>query len=140
MRRLADRIGKRLKVLTAPDARVVVPRRRFFTVGVPAHIEPYGEVLPLLSRVRDDLARFVLSTAPSASWGHISPPPLVFTLPRREVQPGDGIFIVTGDGADRTEPHPEGRGMVHLVHLGQRGPLWIAPARPHLYRLDAMAM
>jgi hypothetical protein len=127
-------------MLTASDARVVVPRRRFFTVGMPTHIEPYGEVLPLLSQVRDDLARFVLSTAPSASWGRLSPPPLVFTLPQREIAPRDGIFLVTGAGTDRTEPHPDGRGMVHLVHLGQRAPLWNGPARPHLYRLDAMQL
>lgn len=137
---MADRIGKRLKVLAAPDTRVVVPRRRFFTVGTPTIIEPYGEVLPLLSQVHDDLARFVLSTAPSASWGRLSPPPLVFTLPHREIAPRDGIFLVTGEGADRTEPHPDGRGLVHLVHLGQRGPLWTGPARPHLYRLDAMQL
>ena len=119
-------------------APVVIPRRRYFTIGTPTLVEPYGEVLPLLSRVRDDLARFVLSTAPSASWGRLSPPPLVFTLPHRDVAPHDGIFIVTGDGTDRTEPHPEGRAMVHLVHLGLRGPLWSGHARPHLYRLDGM--
>jgi len=127
-------------VLTAAGTPVVVPRRRFFTIGTPTIIEPYGEVLPLLSQVRDDLARFVLSTAPSASWGRLSPPPLVFTLPHRAIAPRDGIFIVTGEGTDRTEPHPTGRGMVHLVHLGLRGPLWTGPARPHLYRLDAMQL
>lgn len=135
---MVDRIGRRLRVLGGAGERVVVPRRRFFTIGAPAAVEPYGEVLPLLSHVRDDLARFVLSTAPSTSWGRLSPPPLVFTLPHREIAIGDGIFLVTADGHDRTEPHPEGRGRVHLVHLAQRAPLWQAPARPHLYRLDAM--
>ena len=133
---MADRIGRRLKMI-ADDEQVVVPRKRFFTVGVATTIEPYGEVLPLLSHVKDDLARFVLSTAPSASWGRIAPPPLVFTLPHRMVAPHDGIFLVTREGADRHEPHPEGRGVVHLVHLGQRAPLWSGTSRPHLYRLDA---
>lgn len=134
---MVDRIGRRLKMI-AGDEHVVVPRRRFFTVGTATTIEPYGEVLPLLSHVDDDLGRFVVSTAPSASWGRITPAPLVFTLPRRVVAPHDGIFLVTREGADRKEPHPEGRGVVHLVHLGQRGPLWHGTARPHLYRLDAM--
>jgi len=136
---MSDRIGRRLKVLTAGAEYVVVPRRRFFTIGSPTEVEPYGEVLPLRSHVDDDLARFVLSSAPHTSWGRLSPPPLVFTLPHREVAVGDGIFLVTGEGADRTDPHPEGgKGRVHLVHLGQRAPLWVAPARPHVYRLDAM--
>lgn len=127
---------KRLKVI-AGDQPVVVPRRRFFTVGAPSLIDPYGEVLPLLSHVHDDLARFVISTAPSTSWGHIAPPPLVFTLPHRVIAPRDGVFLVTGDGVDRTEPHPEGRGVVHLVHLRRSDRLWSGPSRPHIYRLDA---
>ena len=134
---MTDRIGRRLKVIGGAST-VVVPRRRFFTVGTPAVIEPYGEVLPLLSHVHDDLARFVLSTAPSASWGHIAPPPLVFNLPHRLIAPRDGIFLVSGAGEDRQEPHPAGQGLVHLVHLHQRDRLWIAHAKPHLYRLDAM--
>lgn len=125
-------------MLTAPSERVVVPRRRFFTIGSPTEVEPYGEVLPLRSHVNDDLAHFVLSNAPHTSWGRLAPPPLVFTLPHRQIAIGDGIFLVTGDGADRTEAHPEGKGRVHVVHLGQRAPLWQPPARPHLYRLDAM--
>lgn len=124
--------------MLAGDEPVTVPRKRFFTIGSPTAIEPYGEVLPLLSHVHDDLARFVLSSAPSTSWGHISPPPLVFTLPHRIIAPRDGIFLVTGEGQDRRDPHPEGRGLVHLVHLGQRGELWHGTAKPHLYRLDAV--
>ncbi len=133
---MSGRLGRRLKVL-AGDDRVVVPRRRFFTVGTASTIEPYGEVLPLLSHVHDDLARFVLSTAPSSSWGRITPPPLVFTLPHRIVAPHDGIFLVTGEGQDRDERNPQGEGRLHVVHLGQRGPLWSGPAKPLIYRLDA---
>ena len=125
-------------MLVAPPERAVVPRRRFFTIGTVTEVEPYGEVLPLRSHVSDDLSRFVLSTAPHTSWGRLSPPPLVFTLPHRQIAIGDGIFLVTGEGADRTEANPDGQGAVHLVHLHQRAPLWEAPARPHLYRLDAM--
>jgi hypothetical protein len=134
---VTDRIGRRLKVIGGASP-VMTPRRRFFTIGTPTVIEPYGEVLPLLSQVHDDLARFVLSTAPSASWGHLSPPPLIFNLPHRLIAPRDGIFLVTAAGADRQEPHPEGRGLVHVVHLHQRERLWVGPAKPHLYRIDAM--
>lgn len=125
-------------MLTAPPERVVVPRRRFFTVGTATEVEPYGEVLPLRSHVSDDLSRFVLSTAPHTSWGRLAPPPLVFTLPHRQIAVGDGIFLVSGEGEDRTDENPDGSGRLHLVHLHQPGPIWQPPARPHLYRLDSM--
>lgn len=130
---------RRLKVLGArPETGAPpLPRRRFFTIGKPERIEPYGEVLALLSHVNDNLARFVLSTAPWTSWGRLAPPTFVFSLPSREIAPRDGIFLVTEAGDDRTEPNPEGAGRLHLVHLGQRAPLWAGPARPHLYRIDA---
>ena len=137
---MSGRIGRRLKMFAVAPDRALMPRRRYFTVGAAADVEPYGEVLPLRSHVDDDLARFVLSTAPHTSWGRLSPPPLVFTLPHREIAAGDGLFLVSGDGADRTEEHPGGRGRLHLVHLGQRAPLWSSPARPHLYRLEAMQL
>jgi hypothetical protein len=134
---VAERIGKRLKVLDGQDRRVVVPHKRFFTLGTPDVVEPYGEVLPLLSHVEDDLARYVISTAPNTSWGRLAPPPLVLSLPSRAIAPHDGIFLVTAHGANRVEPHPSGRGRLHLVYLGQTAPLWAPPARPWIYRLDA---
>ncbi len=134
---MTDRIARRLKVLGASDERVVIPRKRFFTVGAAGLVEPYGEVLALLSHVDDDLGRYILATAPSASWGRLAPPPLVLTLPSRTIAKGDGVFLVTGHGRDRTEPHPT-HGNLHLLHLGRSGRLWSAPAKPYLYRLDAM--
>ncbi|MGZ3421850.1 MAG: hypothetical protein ACXVEE_28505 [Polyangiales bacterium] len=129
---------RRLKVLGAP-ASVALPRRKLFTVGKAEIIEPYGEVVALLSHVEDDLARYVLSSAPWTSWGRLSPAPFVFTLPSRKVCARDGVFLVTGVGEDRSEEHPDNKSRLHLVHLGQRAPLWSGPSRPHLYRLDALA-
>jgi hypothetical protein len=135
---VADRIARRLRVLGGDAGRVVLPRRRFFTIGEPSEVPPYGEVLPLLSHVEGDLARYVLSTAPAASWGRLTPPPLVFSLPPREVARGDGLFLVTAAGVDRSEAHPSGRGRLHLVHLGQAAPIWNGPRRPWIFRLDAV--
>lgn len=129
---------RRLKVLGA-EAAVALPRRKLFTLGKAEIIEPYGEVIALLSHVDDELSRYVLSTAPFTSWGRLTPAPFVFTLPSRRVHARDGVFLVTANGDDRSEEHPEGRGRLHLVHLGQRAPLWSGPSRPHLYRLDAFA-
>ena len=58
---------RRLKVLGA-QAAVALPRRKLFTVGKAEVIDPYGEVIALLSHVDDDLSRYVLSTAPFTSW------------------------------------------------------------------------
>src|SRR5260370_7712519 len=88
-------------------------------MGNPSHIDGYGETLPLLSWVDDNLSRFVLSNAPSTSWGRVSPPPFVYALPNIAVKPKDGIFLVTGPGEDRTLPHPSGEGELKIIFLNR---------------------
>jgi hypothetical protein len=135
---MSEKIVRRLKVLSESAEREAIPARKFFHIGNAEIIEPYGEVLPLLSWVDDNLSRFVLSTAPSTSWGRIRPPPLVLSLPNRQVAVRDGIFLVTAPGDDRAEPHPAGKGTIHIVHLGQPTEMWTGVARAYLYRLEGM--
>src|SRR4051794_18555724 len=78
---MSEKILRRLKVLTDTAEKEALPTRKFFHIGNAEVIEPYGEMLPLLSWVDDNLSRYVLSTAPSTSWGRIRPAPLVFSLP-----------------------------------------------------------
>jgi hypothetical protein len=128
-----------LKVLQDKGDTGVVPALKVFTIGDPAVVEGEGEVVPILSWVDDNLSRFVVSNAPSSSWGRVSPPPMVLALPNRTVKKKDAIFLLTGQGEDRDEPNPKGDGRLHFVHLGQTGRLWKGPgARLYLYRLDAV--
>lgn len=136
---MSERILRRLKVLSDSAEKEAIPSRKFFHVGNAEVIEPYGECLPLLSWVDDNLSRYVLSTAPSTSWGRIRPPPLIYSLPNRQIAAKDGLFLVTGVGEDRAEPHPAGKGTIHIVHLGHVGTLWTgAIAKAYLYRLEGM--
>jgi hypothetical protein len=130
---------RHLTVLRDEAEKQPVPTRKFFAIGNPSHIEGYGETLPLLSWVEESLSRFVISNAPSTSWGRVSPPPFVYALPNISVKPKDGIFLVTGPGEDRSEPHPSGEGELKIIFLNRPEPLW-----PHglhnvyLYRLEGM--
>ena len=130
---------RHLTVLRDEAEKQPVPTRKFFAIGNPSHIDGYGETLPLLSWVDDNLSRFVLANAPSTSWGRVSPPPFVYVLPNIAVKPKDGIFLITGPGEDRAEPHPSGEGDLKIVFLNRRELLW--PLGLHnvfLYRLDGM--
>ena len=136
---MSEKILRRLKVLADSAEKEALPTRKFFHIGNAETIDPYGEVLPLLSWVDDNLSRYVLSTAPSTSWGRIKPSPLIFSLPNRQVANKDGLFLVTGAGQDRAEPHPQGKGTIHIVYLGHGGTLWTGSiARAYLYRLEGV--
>src|SRR5262245_27168132 len=89
---------RHLTVLRDEAEQQPVPNRKFFAIGNPSHIEGYGETLPLLSWVEESLSRFVISNAPSTSWGRVTPAPFVYALPNIAVKPKDGIFLVTGPG------------------------------------------
>src|SRR6476659_6065249 len=100
---MADkRLLRHLTVLREEAEQQAVPNRKFFAIGNAGDIEGYGETLPLLSWVDDNLSRFVIANAPSTSWGRVSPPPFVYALPNMIIKPRDGIFLVTGAGQDRT--------------------------------------
>jgi hypothetical protein len=138
---MADRgsLIRHLTVLRDDIDKGSVPAQKFFAIGNPTHIEGYGETLPLLSFVEDNLSRFVLANAPSTSWGRVSPPPLVFSLPNMAVKVKDGIFLVTGKGEDKSEPHPNGQGDLRIVFLNRPGTLWTGGIQQvFLYRLDGL--
>jgi hypothetical protein len=137
---MADpRILLHLKVLKDKADTGPVPAQKFFSIGDAAEVEGEGEVVPILSWIEDNLSRFVVSNAPSTSWGRASPAPIVFSLPNRGIKKKDAIFLLTGQGEDRDEPNPSGEGRLHFVHLGQRGKLWSgAGARLYIYKLDAV--
>jgi hypothetical protein len=133
------RLVRHLAVLREEALREPVPTRKFFAIGNPSHIEGYGETLPLLSWVDDNLSRFVVSDTPSSSWGRTSPAPFVYALPNMPVKPKDGVFLVTGAGEDRSEPHPSGEGELKIVFMKQPANLWTGGVRQvHIYRLEAV--
>jgi hypothetical protein len=133
------RLVRHLNVLREQAEREPLPARKFFAIGNPSHIEGYGETLPLLSWVDDNLSRFVLSNAPSSSWGRVTPTPLVYSLPNMAIKPKDGVFLVSGSGEDRSEPHPSGDGEIKLVFLKQPAELWLGRlVHVYLYRLDSV--
>ena len=88
------RLLRHLNVLREEAEQQAVPNRKFFAIGNASEIEGYGETLPLLSWVDDNLSRFVIANAPSTSWGRVLPPPFVYTLPNMIIKPRDGIFLV----------------------------------------------
>jgi hypothetical protein len=137
---MADaKLVRHLKVLTDKAETGVVPAQKLFSIGDPAEVEGEGEVVPILSWIDDNLSRYVVSNAPSSSWGRASPRPLVVALPNRAVKKKDAIFLLTGTGQDRDEANPSGEGRLHFVHLGSSTRLWTAPgSRVYLYKLEAV--
>jgi hypothetical protein len=133
------KLVRHLMVLREEAEREPLPTRKFFAIGTPSEIEGYGETLPLLSWVDDSLSRFVLSNAPSSSWGRVQPAPLIYALPNMTVRPKDGVFLVTGAGVDRSERHPSGEGDLKIIFLKQTSNLWTGKlSSVHLYRLDGV--
>lgn len=137
---MADRsLLRHLTVLRDDAEKQPVPLRKFFAIGNPSDIEGYGETLPLLSWVEDNLSRFVLATGVSTAWGRASPAPVVIGLPNIAVKPKDGIFIVTGKGQDRSEPHPSGQGEMKIIFLNRTGSLYkTGVSQVHIYRLEGL--
>jgi hypothetical protein len=137
---MADKhLLRRLTVLREEAEQQAVPTRKFFAIGNASDIEGYGETLPLLSWVDDNLSRFVIANAPSTSWGRVSPGPFVYSLPNMIVKPKDGIFLVTGPGEDRVEPHPSGEGDLKIIFLNREGTLWTGGLHQvYLYRMEGV--
>jgi hypothetical protein len=129
---------RHLTVLRDEAEKQPVPGRKFFAIGNPSVIEGYGETLPLLSWIDDNLSRFVVANAPSTSWGRVSPSPFVYSLPNLAVKPKDGIFLVTGAGQDRSEPHPSGEGELKIIFLNRSEALWTGLLQVHIYRLEGV--
>ena len=131
------RVLKRLTVLQADAGKEPVPQRKYFHIGQPEVMDDLGECVPMISWVDDNLSRFVLADAASATWGRGSAH--VFALPNLAVKQGDGIFVVTAAGDDSSVPHPQGKGTIHFVHLGARGKLWDQGlTKVYVYRLEGV--
>lgn len=138
MRRMS--VLKRLSVLRDDADKEPLPQRKFFHIGQPEVMDDVGECIPMISWVDDNLSRFLVSDGPSSTWNR-TPRPALFALPNRAVKPEDGIFLVTGSGADRSVPHPNGKGSIHFIHLGSPHPLWNKGlVKIYVYRLDGVQL
>lgn len=136
----SEKAQRRLVVLRDEAESEPVPQRKFFHIGQPEQMDDVGECLPMISWVDDNLSRFVLSTAPSSSWGRGEGKVVLLALPNVAVANGDGIFLISGPGSDGKLAHPSGKGHMHFVHLGQKERLWEGMTRLYLYRLDGVQM
>lgn len=134
----SEKALRRLVVLREEAAEEPVPQRKFFHIGQPELMDDVGECVPMLSWVDDNLSRFVVSTAPSSSWGRGDAPAVVIALPNVAVANGDGIFLISGQGTDGKTAHPTGKGHMHFIHLGQKGRLWEGMTRLYVYRLEGV--
>jgi hypothetical protein len=136
--RVTERAIRRLQMLQSEASGTPVPTRKYFHVGQPEVLEDVGECVPMIAWVDDNLSRFVLATAPSASWGR-DPSAVVMSLPNLAVQHGEGVFVITGPGRDESQPHPSGQGRMHFVHLGLDRRLFDGGITSvYLYRLDGV--
>jgi hypothetical protein len=130
-------VKKRLAVLQKEAADTPVPARKYFHIGKLEDVDGVGECIPMMAWADDNLSRYVLADAPSNVWG--ARPVLMRCLPNLVVKKGEGVFIVTGAGEDRSEPHPSGGGHMHFVHLGRERTLADDNVtRIHLYRLEGV--
>jgi hypothetical protein len=135
---MSDRALRRLTVLQSEAELTPVPTRKYFHVGQPELMEDVGECVPMIAWVEDNLSRYVLSDAPSSVWGREAPA-LLAGLPNVAVQPGDGVFVITGAGRDESLPHPQGKGSMHFVHLGIKRRLFSEGTKKlYVYRLDGV--
>src|SRR5207249_1332302 len=84
----------------------------------------------------DNLSRYVVSDATSLRWGDGC---FLKSLPNIEVKAGEGVFLISAAGDDRSEPHPSGKGRMHFVHLGLDRPLAARGiTKLYLYRLEGV--
>ena len=130
---------KRLSVLQSDAVNTPVPARKYFHIGKLETVEDVGECVPMMAWGDDNLSRYVVSDAPSNTWGTRAS--LLRCLPNLDVKKGEGVFIVTGSGTDSSEPHPGGTGRMHFVHLGLPKPLADSQVtRLYVYRLEGVQL
>jgi hypothetical protein len=134
-----QKVIRRLTVLREDADKEPLPQRKFFHIGVPEVMEEVGECIPMIAWVDDNLSRFVVADGPSSTWGRASPPPNVFSLPNHAVKAEDGIFLITGPGADSSTPNPNGKNSIHFIHLGASHKLWDRGlVKIYVYRLEGV--
>lgn len=128
---------RRLTVLQNEAANTPVPPRKYFHIGQPELLDDVGECLPMVALLDENLSRFLLSDSASHRWGRGEV--LLRALPNVEVKSGDGVFLLSAEGDDRSEEHPAGKGRMHFVHLGLERPLAArGVTKLYLYRLDGV--
>lgn len=134
---MSDRAVRRLTILREDAEKEPLPTRKYFHIGQPEVLEDVGECVPMISWVDDNLSRYVVADGASSTWGR--GPARIFSLPNRAVKVEDGLFLITGPGADSSAPHPNGKGTIHFVHLGSRDLLWNKGiTKIYVYKLDGV--
>lgn len=126
-----------MTVLQNEAASTPVPSRKFFHLGQLEVLDEVGECLPMVALVDDNLSRFVVSDSASVRWG--APGVLLRAMPNIDVKAGEGVFLISAAGEDRSEPHPAGTGRMHFVHLGtERSLVTAGLSKLFVYRLDGV--
>jgi hypothetical protein len=135
----SERVLRRLTVLRDDADKEPTPQRKFFHIGQPEVLDDLGECIPMISWVEDNLSRFIVADGPSSMWGRSERRVSIFSMPNRAVKVEDGIFLVSGPGTDAAVPNPNGKSMIHFVHLGSPTPLWDkGMVKLYVYRLDGV--
>ncbi len=104
-------------MLQSEAAELPVPARKYFHIGQPEVMDDVGECVPMIAWTDDNLSRYVVSDAPTQSWGK-NERFFIVPLPNLEVKSGEGVFLIASGGDDSSAPHPTGKGRMHFVHLG----------------------
>lgn len=128
---------KRLNVLQSDAVNTPVPARKYFHMGKLEDVDGVGECIPMMAWAKDNLSRYVISDAPSNTWGTRAG--LLVPLPNIDVDKGEGVFIVSGSGENESRPHPGGQGKMHFVYLCRDKPLAKDRiSRLYVYRLEGV--
>lgn len=134
-----ERVLRRLTVLRDDADKEPVPQRKFFHIGQPEVLDDVGECIPMIAWVDDNLSRFVVADGPSSTWGKAGSSTRFFALPNHAVKAEDGLFLISGPGADSATRHPNGKGSIHFIHLGSPAPLWDKGlVKIYVYRLEGV--
>jgi hypothetical protein len=127
-----------LNVLQSDAVNTPVPARKYFHMGRLEDVDGVGECVPMMAWNADNLSRYVVSDAPSNTWGTRTPG-LLRCLPNIDVAKGEGVFLVTGSGESSSKPHPGGKGKMHFVYLCRDKPLaGDKISRLYVYRLEGV--
>lgn len=135
----SEKVIRRLTVLRDDADKEPTPQRKFFHIGQPEIMDDVGECIPMISWIDDNLSRYIVADAASSTWGRAGNRMHIYSLPNRAVKANDGIFLISGQGADSAVPHPGGTGTIHFIYLGSPEPLWNkGMTKIYIYKLEGM--